>query len=172
MRYGHIVALFYSWHDPTDSAPHTDLFRPPILKVAKVYLLWRALHNRHSFATLGFISVLHTWNQKLIDHFHLHCIIPGGVLSFDKTKWTAARDKYLFKVESLAKEFRKRYLHKLESAYGQEKICFHGRASDFADQQIFTQLINTLKDKQWLDYSKQPFEVSLRSLIWWAGTGA
>ncbi len=106
---------------------------------------------------LGFISVLHTWNQKLMDHFHLHCIIPAGVLSFDKTKWIAARDKYLFKVESLAKEFRKRYLHKLENAYTKEKICFHGRASDFADKQIFTQLVNKLKDKQWITYSKQPF---------------
>ena len=106
---------------------------------------------------LGFISVLHTWNQKLKDHFHLHCIIPAGVLSFDKTKWVAARDKYLFKVESLAKEFRKRYLHKLDKAYAQEKLCFHGRASDFADKQIFVQMINALKDKQWITYSKQPF---------------
>ena len=106
---------------------------------------------------LGFISVLHTWNQKLMDHFHLHCIIPAGVLSFDKTKWVAARDKYLFKVESLAKEFKKRYLRKLEKIYEQENLCFHGRASDFADKQIFKQLIRTLRDKQWLAYSKQPF---------------
>jgi hypothetical protein len=106
---------------------------------------------------LGFISVLHTWNQKLMDHFHLHCIIPAGVLSFDKTKWVAARDKYLFKVESLAKEFRKRYLAKLEKAYGQEKLFFKGRASDFADKQVFVQMINILKDKQWITYSKQPF---------------
>ena len=106
---------------------------------------------------LGFISVLHTWNQKLMDHFHLHCIIPAGVLSFDKTKWVAARDKYLFRVESLAKEFRKRYLNKLEKAYGQDKLCFHGRASDFADKQVFKQLIKTLKGKEWITYSKQPF---------------
>jgi len=106
---------------------------------------------------LGFISVLHTWNQKLMDHFHLHCIIPAGVLSFDKTKWVAARDKYLFKVESLAKEFKKRYLRKLEKIYEQENLCFHGRAFDFADKQIFKQLIRTLRDKQWLAYSKQPF---------------
>ncbi len=52
---------------------------------------------------LGFISVLHTWNQKLMDHFHLHCIIPAGALSFDKKKWTPSREKYLFKVESLAR---------------------------------------------------------------------
>lgn len=106
---------------------------------------------------LGFISVLHTWNQKLMDHFHLHCIIPAGVLSFDKKKWIAARKKYLFKVESLAKEFRKRYLLKLEKAYKQGKLCFRGKASDFADQQNFMRLIKTLRDKQWLTYSKQPF---------------
>jgi len=106
---------------------------------------------------LGFISVLHTWNQKLKDHYHLHCIIPAGVLSFDKKKWIAAREKYLFKVESLAKEFRKRYLLKLEKAYEQGKLCFHGKASDFADKQNFMRLIKTLRDKQWITYSKQPF---------------
>lgn len=106
---------------------------------------------------LGFISVLHTWNQQLMDHFHLHCIIPAGVLSFDKKTWVAAKGKYLFRIQSLAKEFRKRYLHKLESAYGQGKINCHGRASDFADKKIFLQLIKTLRDKNWITYSKQPF---------------
>lgn len=106
---------------------------------------------------LGFISVLHTWNQKLMDHFHLHCIIPAGVLSFDKTKWVAAREGYLFKVESLAKEFRKRYLHKLQKVYGQKQLCFQGRASDFADEQVFQRLIKTLQDTSWITYSKQPF---------------
>jgi len=106
---------------------------------------------------LGFISVLHTWNQKIMDHFHLHCIIPAGVLSFDKTKWVAAREGYLFKVESLAKEFRKRYLNKLEKIYEQGKLCFNGRASVFADKQIFKQMIKVLQDTTWITYSKQPF---------------
>ena len=26
---------------------------------------------------LGFISVLHTWSQTLVDHFHLHCLVPA-----------------------------------------------------------------------------------------------
>jgi len=106
---------------------------------------------------LGFISVLHTWNQKLLDHFHLHCIIPAGVLSFDKKKWIGTRKKYLFKIQSLAKEFQKRYLYKLEKAYEQEKICFRGNTSAFADKQNFKRLIKTLRDKQWITYSKQPF---------------
>jgi hypothetical protein len=106
---------------------------------------------------LGFISVLHTWNQKLMDHFHLHCIIPAGALSFDRKNWIAARENYLFKIQSLALEFRKRYLHKLEKAYNQQKLCFHGRAKAFADKPNFEQLIKTVQDKEWIAYSKQPF---------------
>jgi len=106
---------------------------------------------------LGFISVLHTWNQELKDHFHLHCIIPAGVLSFDKKEWIAARENYLFKVESLAKEFQKRYLRKLEKAYEQEILCFRGNASALGDKHNFMRLINTLRNKKWITYSKQPF---------------
>jgi len=106
---------------------------------------------------LGFISVLHTWNQKLLDHFHLHCIIPAGVLSFDRKEWIPARENYLFKVESLAKEFQKRYLRKFEKAYEQEKLCFRGNASAFADKHNFRRLIRILWNKQWITYSKQPF---------------
>ena len=106
---------------------------------------------------LGFISVLHTWNQKLRGHFHLHCIIPAGVLSFDKKEWIGARENYLFNVKSLAKEFQKRYLRKLEKVYEQEKLCFWGKALAYANEKNFTQLINTLRNKQWITYSKQPF---------------
>ncbi len=106
---------------------------------------------------LGFISVLHTWNQKLMDHFHLHCIIPAGALSFDKKQWIAVKNKYLFRVQSLAKEFQKRYLRKLENVYKQNKLDFYGRAADFEKQKKFLQLIKIVKDKPWIAYSKQPF---------------
>jgi hypothetical protein len=66
--------------------------------------------------------VLHTWSQTLIDHFHLHCLIPGGVLAFTKDKWLPASESFLFRVESLAKEFRKRYLRKLGNAYRKDRI--------------------------------------------------
>jgi len=32
---------------------------------------------------LGFIALLHTWDQTLMDHIHLHCVVPGGALSFE-----------------------------------------------------------------------------------------
>jgi predicted Zn-ribbon and HTH transcriptional regulator len=45
---------------------------------------------------IGFIGMIHTWDQKLLDHFHLHCLIPGGALSFDKKKWIPTREDFLF----------------------------------------------------------------------------
>jgi len=106
---------------------------------------------------LGFISVLHTWNQKLMDHFHLHCIIPAGALSYDRKKWIAASRKYLFRVESLAKEFQRRYLNKLEKAYRKNTLSFSGRAERYRDEKQFEKLLVALWDKKWITYAKQPF---------------
>ncbi len=106
---------------------------------------------------LGFICVLHTWNQKLMDHVHLHCIIPAGALSFDRKRWISARKKYLFRVQSLAKEFKKRYLNKLEMLYRRNSLFFYGRAARYRNDTQFLELIEQLRDKQWITYAKQPF---------------
>lgn len=99
---------------------------------------------------LGFIAVLHTWSQTLIDHFHLHCLIPGGVLVFTKDKWLPARESFLFRVESLAKEFRKRYLKKLGNAYRKDEIHVP-QAIAFGD------MLRSLAECDWIAYAKRPF---------------
>ena len=106
---------------------------------------------------LGFISVLHTWSQTLMDHFHLHCLIPAGVLSFAKDRWTPARDSFLFRIDSLAKEFRKRYLHALETAYFKGELIFPGNTAEVGEKQIFERLIQSLSKIQWIAYAKSPF---------------
>ena len=106
---------------------------------------------------LGFIAVLHTWSQVLLDHFHLHCLIPAGVLSLTKDRWIPARDSYLFRVESLAKEFSNRYLRKIEKAYLKEKLIFPGNTADYESPEKFGQLIEAVSEKQWIAYAKRPF---------------
>jgi len=105
---------------------------------------------------LGFISVLHTWSQTLIDHFHLHCMIPAGALSFTKDRWIPA-DSYLFKITSLAKEFRKRYLKLLLKAYLKEKLIFTKKTAALETRQSFQQLIDALSNTTWNAYAKRPF---------------
>jgi hypothetical protein len=106
---------------------------------------------------LGFISVLHTWSQTLIDHFHLHCLIPAGALSFKKDRWIPARDSFLFKITSLSKEFRKRYLKLLLSAYLKDRLVFSKKTAALESKQNFQQLINSVSNTKWIAYAKRPF---------------
>jgi len=106
---------------------------------------------------LGFISVLHTWSQTLIDHFHLHCLIPAGALSFTKDRWIPASDNYLFKITSLALEFRKRYLKLLFNAYLKDELIFTKKTAALESKQNFQQLINCVSKKRWIAYAKRPF---------------
>jgi hypothetical protein len=106
---------------------------------------------------LGFMAVLHTWSQTLMDHFHLHCIVPGGVLSFDKSRWVPARQSYLFKVESLAKEFRKQYLKKLDRAFVDKRLIFAGNTRTYGCQRAFKTLTQSLFQTTWIVYAKRPF---------------
>jgi Putative transposase/Transposase zinc-binding domain len=106
---------------------------------------------------LGFISVLHTWSQTLIDHFHLHCLIPAGALSFTKDRWIPANDKYLFKITSLASAFKKRYLKLLLDAYLKGALVFSKKTAALASKQNFQQLINCVSKKKWIAYAKRPF---------------
>ena len=109
---------------------------------------------------LGFIAVLHTWSQTLIDHFHLHCLIPAGVLSLDKNKWKPARrgkKKYLFKITSLAKAFKNYYLKKLKIAYEQNELIFPGNTAPLSATENFDVLIRKAESKEWIAYTKRPF---------------
>lgn len=106
---------------------------------------------------LGFIAVLHTWSQTLMDHFHLHCLIPAGALSFKKGKWIPARDSFLFRIDSLTKDFRKRYLQKLETAYLKEQLIFPGNIAEFESKEEFGQLMKSLSNVSWIAYAKRPF---------------
>jgi predicted Zn-ribbon and HTH transcriptional regulator len=105
----------------------------------------------------GFIAVLHTWSQTLMDHFHLHCLIPAGVLSFDKARWIPGRKTFLFKTTSLAKLFRRLYIQKLQSAYKKNELIFPGNIAQTGLNKNFAKLIGDLRNKQWIVYAKRPF---------------
>ena len=106
---------------------------------------------------LGFVAVLHTWSQTLMDHFHLHCLVPAGALSCDKHRWIPARKSFLFKVESLAKEFRKRYLQQLDKAFVDEKLIFAGNTQIHGSRRAFKNLTQSLFQTTWIVYAKRPF---------------
>lgn len=105
----------------------------------------------------GFIAVLHTWDQKLLDHFHLHVLIPAGVLSLDHSRWVPARENFLFRIESVAKGVRNRYVRHLEDLYEKAELIFPGHLAPTGTPQGFARRIRELKGKEWIAYAKAPF---------------
>jgi hypothetical protein len=106
---------------------------------------------------VGFIGVLHTWSQKLTDHFHLHCLVAGGALSFDKKRWIPSKNSFLFKATSMAKEFKKRYLRLFEKAYLNDELIFPGETAPYKFMKRFTSLLDSLFKVKWIVYAKRPF---------------
>jgi len=106
---------------------------------------------------IGVITVLHTWEQTLLDHFHLHCLVPAGALSFDQKRWSPARQNFLFPVKALSVVFRGKFLDLLKRAFDRNKLLFVGQSTYLADPAAFKLLINALGKKPWIVYAKTPF---------------
>jgi predicted Zn-ribbon and HTH transcriptional regulator len=106
---------------------------------------------------IGFICILHTWSQRLTDHFHIHCLVAGGALSFDKKQWIPSNKSYLFRVQSLSKEFKKRYLGMLEKSYLNDELFLPGRIAKYRNRKEFINFIRSLFKIKWLTYAKRPF---------------
>jgi len=106
---------------------------------------------------IGFITVLHTWDQTLLDHFHLHCLVPAGALSYDQIRWTPARKNFLFPVKALSIVFQGKFLDLLKSAFLRNRLLFVGRTASLADPVAFQALFDALRKKRWIAYAKKPF---------------
>lgn len=97
---------------------------------------------------LGFIAVLHTWDQELQSHFHLHCLVAGGAVSNNGTRWIPCKSDYLFNETALSLVFRGKFMD------GMGKACQQGQLA-FA-QGEYNKLIARLYDKNWIIDVRDP----------------
>jgi len=110
----------------------------------------QAVARRRLGATIGFTAVLHTWTQLLLYHPHIHCIVPGGGLDVDDTRWIPARRDFFLPVRVLAQVFRGKLLSLLEKAVTRATIR-EGPDEDFRRQ------LKQAARKTWVVYCKAPF---------------
>ena len=72
-----------------------------------------AADPKHLGAEIGFFAVLHTWGSNLLHHPHLHCVVPGGGLSPDGSRWIACKPGFFLPVRVLSRLFRRLFLEHL-----------------------------------------------------------
>lgn len=145
-----------------------DSLRPLTLRNQKVvyHILFKAASEtlktltqdpKHLGAEVGFIAVLHTWSQTLMDHPHLHCIVTGGGLSPDGTQWIPCKEDFLVHVKALSRLFRGKFLAYLSEARQKGELNFPGKIDHMRQDKSFNALLSDLYQKDWVVYCKRPF---------------
>jgi hypothetical protein len=113
---------------------------------------------------LGFTMILHTWDQQLNAHFHLHCLIAGGALVGDDAasrRWCATGDKFLFPVRALSKVFRGKFLAALKAVAARGELTFPAAPGNPGQ---LAAMLDKLYRKAWSLYAKPPFDGPARTL--------
>jgi hypothetical protein len=112
---------------------------------------------KHLGAEIGFFSVLHTWNQKLGLHPHVHCVIASGGLSRDGTRWIKPRHAFFLPVKVLARVFCGKFVSGLQRAFQDGRLHFHGNLALLAQPKTFAAWLRVLFRKDGVVYCKRPF---------------
>ncbi|WP_028309392.1 IS91 family transposase [Desulfitibacter alkalitolerans] len=128
-----------------------------LLKAASETLLELGKDPKHLGAQVGFTAILHTWGQNLLDHPHLHCVVPGGGLSLDGDRWIPAKEDFFIPVKVMSRLFRGKFLDYIKKAYVDGDLNMVGTIQPLNNPQSFNDLLSKLYKKEWVVYCKPPF---------------
>jgi hypothetical protein len=104
--------------------------------------------RRRLRARIAFTAVLHTWNQRLLYHPHIHCLVTGGGLSEDGDRWIGCRSGFFLPYAVLQSVFRGKLLSKLAAAH--ENNAFG------IERSLGRHLLESAARQRWVVYAKPP----------------
>jgi len=128
-----------------------------LFQASAATLLEIARDPRHLGAEIGFFSVLHTWNQRLQHHPHVHCVAAAGGLAPDHMRWIPSRHSFFLPVKMLSRVFRGKFVAGLKTAFHQDKLEFYGHLAPLAEPRTFAAWLRSLFRHDWVVYAKPPF---------------
>jgi len=120
-------------------------------------LLEIARDPRHLGAEIGFFSVLHSWNQRLQFHPHVHCVLAAGGLAPDHASWISSRRSFFLPIKVLSRVFRGKFVAGLRNAFHAGTLQFHGNLAPLREPQTFASWLRLFFRHDWVVYSKRPF---------------
>jgi hypothetical protein len=112
---------------------------------------------KHLGAELGFLSILHTWGQTLTPHPHIHCVVPGGGLAPDHSRWIASRSNFFLPVKVLSRVFRGKFVAGLRRLFARRQLRFFGECAPLHEEKYFASFMRQLYRQDWVVYAKPPF---------------
>ena len=129
-----------------------------LFRAASQTLLETAADPRLLGASIGFLAVLHTWGQNLHLHPHLHCVVPGGGISPDGSRWIAcSKSSFFLPVRVLSRRFRTKFLQQLGQAFRKKRLRLAGEFQPLTDPPAFRALCEKAAQIEWVVHVKPPF---------------
>ena len=113
--------------------------------------------QRRLSGQLGATMVLHTWDQLLKPHFHLHALVPGGALADQGQTWNPTHPRFLFPVKALSTVFRAKYLDGLKQLYAGQDLRLTGGTLELEAPKTFDTFVKQRRRQKWIVYAKPPF---------------
>lgn len=156
-RYFHLVVTLPHELIPLTLSNRKLLFNVLFEAAAKA-LLEFALSYQRLRARIGFTAVLHTWDQELNFHPHLHIVATGGGLSQDGTRWVCAANSFLLPVRALSMIIKGKFVEALEEVFREGKL--KGNVPCLGSVSLFTRFLRKLRRMKWVVYSKELFDSS------------
>jgi Putative transposase/Transposase zinc-binding domain len=135
-----------------------------LMRAAAKTLLEVAANPKHLGAEVGVLAVLHTWGQNLTLHPHVHCVVTGGGLSPDESRWIAGRDDFFLPVRVLSRVFRGKFLSGLRAAYKRGRLRFSGDPALPDGSARFHALLSEVVRTEWVVYAKAPWNGAVTTL--------
>lgn len=110
------------------------------------------------------LMVLHTWNQRMEHHPHLHVIVPGGGPSLDGSQWIKSRHPTeprrkkpcLDDNTKLGRAFRECYLAGLKRLFVDQKLKLEGPWSELMEPEKLAEWLADLEFKDWNVFIQAP----------------
>lgn len=156
VRYVHVVFTLPHELSPLALANQKTIYTL-LFRLSAETLLELARDPRFLGADIGFCSVLHTWNQKLEHHPHVHSVVPEGGIALDGSRWVRPRYNFFLPVKAMAKAFRGKFLDALKQAFAAGQLRFPGQLKNLAAPGPFAALLRQCCRHKWVVYAKRPF---------------
>lgn len=158
LNVGYFHVVFTLPHDLSWVALHNQkVIYPLLFRASAQTMLEIAADPKHLGAQIGFLSVLHTWGQRVDHHPHVHCVIPAGGLSLDGQRWVHPRYTFFLPVKVLSRVFRGKFVAGLKRAFRKNELLFPGSLKALEGQKAFGALLRKLFRQNWVVYAKPPF---------------
>jgi hypothetical protein len=157
IEYFHVVFTIPSELNPLVSM-NQQLLYDLLFQSASETLSELAQNPKHLGAKVGMIGILHTWGQNLMDHPHIHCIVTGGGLSSDGSRWISCRKGFFIPVRVMSALFRGKFLDRLKKCFTADDLVFPGRIRHLQTPGTFESFRRHLYQKNWVVYCKPPFD--------------